>query len=171
MVVGREYVVAVFLDSATGRVAAASSLAQFFDYDVSRVKVDSVVSLLVYGTTPRGIQVIVDDRYSGLVYSSETFTPLDIGKHLEGYVAKIRDDNKLDIRLQRTGAQGQKDAASVILDALSQAGGVLSLGDRRPAELIYAELGLSTKVFQAAVGGLYKAGKVVPGPGETHLKK
>lgn len=170
MVVGRAYVVAVFLDNATGRVAAASRLGQFFDYDVSRVKMGSKVSLLAYGTVPQGTQVIVDDRYSGLVYSSEMFTPLGIGQRLDGYVAKVREDNKLDIRLQRIGAEGQKDAASVILDALSKAGGVLALGDKSAAERIYAELGLSKKAFKGAVGSLYKAGKVTPGPHETRLK-
>lgn len=171
MVVGRQYVVAVFLDNATGRVAAASRLAQFLDYDVSGVKIGSKVPLLVYSCTARGMLVIVDDRYSGLVYSSETFTDLSVGQRLDGYVDKVRSDNKLDLRLQRTGSEGQKDAASVVLEALSRASGVLSLGDQSPAERIYEELGLSKKAFKAAVGSLYKAGKVVPGPHETRFKK
>jgi predicted RNA-binding protein (virulence factor B family) len=163
MVVGRSYVVAVYLDTDTERVAAAS-LGEFFDYDLSRVELGAKVPLLVYGENDRGIQVLVCDRYSGLLYRTETFIELKMGDRLDGFVSAIRDDNKLDIRLKQTGVRGQKDAASLVMDALIRAGGKLPLGDRSPPEAIHREFGLSKKAFKAAVGTLYKRGSVKPSP-------
>lgn len=171
MVVGRSYVVAVFLDNTTGRVAAASRLGEFFDYDLSAVKVGEEVDLLVYGYSAQGTQVIVSDRFSGLVYASEIFSPLAVGQRLKGFVSKVRDDNKLDIRLQRSGQNAQRDAESVVLHALEEAGGSLPVGDKSLKEDVYDLLGLSKKAFKAAVGSLYKAGKVEPGALTTKLTK
>jgi predicted RNA-binding protein (virulence factor B family) len=171
LVVGQKYVVAVYLDNLTQRVAAASKLGSFFDYDVSALEEGQAVSAVVYAKSERGALVIVDDRYSGMVYTSELFSPVEIGQSLSGHIAKIRDDNKLDIRLRHVGKKGKLDAAEVILAALREEGGVLALGDKSPPDAIIARLGLSKKVFKAAIGGLYKAGKVEPGPTETRLKK
>lgn len=164
LIIGRSYVVAVYLDNASGRVAAASRLGEFFDYDLSPLSVGDRVPIVVYGRNERGTQVIVADRYSGLVYSSESYVDLKVGDKLEAYVSVLRDDNKVDVRLQQTGARGQKDATLKLLDALEQAGGSLPLGDRSSPEEIYQHLSMSKKAFKAAAGALYKSGKVVPGP-------
>lgn len=171
LVIGQKYVVAVYLDNHTQRVAAASKLASFLDYDVSALEEDQPVVALVYAKSDRGALVIVNDRYSGMVHTSELFSPVEIGQSLSGFITKIRDDNKLDIRLRRVGTKGKRDAETVILSALEESGGVLPLGDKSPPEAIITRLGISKKVFKAAIGGLYKAGKVLPGPLETRLKK
>lgn len=164
LIVGRRYVVAVYLDNASGRVAAASRLGEFFDYDLSPLSVGDRVPVVVYGRNERGTQVIVADRYSGLVYSNEIYIELKVGDKLDAYVSALRDDNKVDLRLQQTGARGQKDATARLLDAIEQAGGMLPLGDKSSPDEIYQRLGMSKKVFKAAIGALYKSGKVVPSP-------
>ena len=169
--VGRSYVVAVFLDNATNRVAAASRLGEFLDYDVSGVNTGARVKLLVYGFTDRGAQVLVDNKHSGLIFESETFRRLNIGDKLSGYVAAVRPDNKLDIQLQRTGAGGNADARAIVLRALEENGGRLELGDRSPPEKIYEQLGLSKKAFKAIIGGLYKEGLLVLSPLEVQQKE
>lgn len=169
MRVGQSYVVAVFLDGRTERVAAASKLGPFFDYDVSGLTVGKSVDLLVYGESETGTLVIVDDRFGGMIHRSELFRPVRVGDKLTGFLANIRDDNKLDIRLRRTGQSGQLDASAVILDALRSSGGVLPLGDKSPPEEIAKRLGLSKKAFKAAVGSLYKQGQVIPGEAEIKL--
>ena len=158
--VGRSYVVAVFLDERTRRVAASSSLGGFFDYDLTQLELGQRVNLLVYGFSERGAQVVVDGRYSGLVYASETFTRLDLGDRLEGFVKTIRPDNKLDIALHRVGREAADDAVLLVLEALRAGGGTLKLTDRSPPEEIYAVLGISKKAFKMAVGKLYKARRI-----------
>ncbi len=169
MIVGRSYVVAVFLDNATHRVAAASRLGEFLDYDISGVHEGSQVQLMVYGFTDRGAQVLVNDRYGGLIFHSETFQRLTIGDKMEGFVGPLRQDNKLDIRLQRSGAGGSFDAQTIILEALKKRDGLLHLGDKSPPDKIYAELGISKKAFKSAVGALYKRKLVSPSSLETRL--
>lgn len=171
LVIGQQYVVAVYLDERTQRVAAASKLGSFLDYDVSGLKEDQPVQAVVYAKSDRGALVIVDDRFSGMVHTSELFSPVEIGQSLTGFISKIREDNKLDIRLRHVGKKGKQDAADIVLSALEEAGGTLQLGDKSPPEAIILQLGISKKVFKASIGGLYKAGKVIPGPYETRLKK
>ena len=83
---GRPYVVAVFLDNRTSRVAAATRLAEFLDYDVGYLNVGDEVELLVFGSTPRGTQVIVNERHAGMLFHDRTFVPLETGQRLVGYV-------------------------------------------------------------------------------------
>ena len=169
MNVGRSYVVAVYLDARTNRVAAASRLGEYFDYDVSGVQVGQEVSLLVYGFSDRGAHVVVGGRHNGLIYSSETFQSLNIGDALTGFVSDVRSDNKLDIRLGRLGHDGRLDARSILIAALEKAGGTLPLGDKSDPDAIYDSLGISKKAFKAAVGQLFKAGRVTPGATTTTL--
>jgi len=173
MRIGQSYVVAVYLDNHTNRVAAASRLGEFFDYDLSELKPNQEVSLLVHGFTNRGISVLVDEAHSGLIFRDRAFSKLNIGDKLSGYIDKIRDDNKLDIRLTKEAAQPVaervKDAKEIVLDALKASGGSIPLGDKSPPDDVYAQLNISKKAFKAAVGGLFKEGKVKPGPRETSL--
>jgi predicted RNA-binding protein (virulence factor B family) len=167
MIIGRSYVVAVFLDNRTNRVAAASKLGEFFNYDIAALKVDAPVELTVYGMSEHGAQVIVDDNYSGMIHTSELFSKVEVGQKLSGFIAKVREDNKLDIRLRRTGQNAHTDAADIVLEAINAGGGALALGDKSSPDAIKSLLGVSKKAFKAAVGTLYKKGLVIPGPHET----
>lgn len=158
--VGDRRVFAVSLDERSNRVIASNQLRTFFDYDVSDVQTDDEVSLLVYDENALGALVVVDGRHTGLVYRAETGRPLRIGDELRGYVKLVRSDNKLDIRLTRTGPAAIDDATQVLLDALIESGGTLPLHDKSPPEEIQSRLGLSKKAFKRALGGLYKARRV-----------
>lgn len=174
MTVGSSYVVAVFLDNLTNRVAAASKLGEFFDYDVSQLKKDTEVDLLVYGYHDRGTGVIVNDRYSGLLYRDQTFADLKVGDRLKGYIDQVRRDNKLDIRLEagakRSGKARVDQARETLLAALRANNGALALGDKSSPEAVHALLGISKKAFKAAVGGLYKSGHLEPSDHAIVLK-
>ncbi len=155
--VGERHVVAVYLDARTERVAAASRLSGYFDYDLSSLEPGQAVDLLVYGFGELGVQVVVNRRYHGLIYKSEIFQRLSVGDELKGYIQLIRADNKLDISLKRRGAEAAADAVEVLLKALKEAGGSLPLHDRCAPSEIYAQLGISKKAFKSAVGRLYRA--------------
>lgn len=167
--VGQSYVFAVYLDNATGRVAAASRLASFLNYDLSSLKLDQEVELLVFGRNERGTQVLVNDEFGGLIYADEPSAALKNGDRLKGFIDVLRPDNKIDVRLRRVGHQGRTDAKAQILAALSRAGGALALGDRSAPQEIFEAVGLSKKAFKAAVGALYKQRLVEPGPNEVRL--
>lgn len=157
LAVGDRRVFAVALDERSNRPIAASQLRTFFDYDVSEVAVDDGVELLVYDHNSLGALVVVDQRHTGLVYRAESAKPLHVGDRLRGYVKAVRPDNKLDIRLTRTGKAAIDDATTTLLAALEAKGGYLPLHDKSPPAEIQRQLGLSKKAFKRAVGGLYKA--------------
>lgn len=161
---GQGYVVAVCLDERVTRAMASSKLAPFFDYDLRELSVGDPQPLLVFGHTPIGTQVVVDQRYVGLIYADSMFEHLPVGSELTGYVAALRDDNRVDISLTRpdaTGTGGGRDRAQqLILDAMGSSGGFLPLHDRSPPADIQRRLGLSKQAFKRAVGGLYKARRI-----------
>ncbi len=161
MVEGRSYVVAVCLDLKGERLIGSAQLAKHFDYDVEDVEPDQEVQLLVHGHSDAGVQVVVDQRYRGLIHRSEVHRSLSVGAKLPGYIRRVRDDNRLDIALSRRGAGGILDARDVILAALNEAGGTLALHDKSPPEDIKRVLGMSKKAFKRGTGSLYKARKIV----------
>jgi predicted RNA-binding protein (virulence factor B family) len=153
---GDSAVVAVCLDEHTQRVMASTRLAQFFDTDLSELEVQAPVELLVYRRTEIGTMVIVDERYSGLVYKSDTFAELNVGDRIRGYVQRLRDDGKVDVSLRAPGAAGRDSDTQTLLRALEQSGGQLPLGDASPPEEISRRLGMSKKAFKRAAGILYR---------------
>jgi len=157
---GDRLVFAVSLDERSNRVIASSQLRTFFDYDVSEVRADDEVNLLVYDENALGSLVVVDGRHTGLVYRGEASRELRVGDRLTGFVKVVRPDNKLDIRLQRTGPAAIDDATQTLLDALIKNGGHLPLHDKSDPAEIRARLALSKKAFKRALGALYKARRV-----------
>jgi len=162
-------VVALSLHERTQRVIASSTLTGHFDDDVSRLSRGDRVHLLVYGFTDRGVQVVVDGRHAGLIFNSELIRRPRMGEELEGFIAQVRPDNRLDITLRREGRAGIADAEKVVLDALHAASGTLTLHDKSPPAAIRKTLGLSKKAFKKAVGALYRRRVIRLGDDAIHL--
>lgn len=160
MAVGERHVVAVYLDERTNRVVGTSRLGKHFGYDASALREGQEVRLLVYGFNGLGTQVVVENRYAGLVYESETFRPLAVGDVATGWVRRVRDDGKLDVTLQRLGREAAVDAQAILVARLLEAGGTLPLHDKSPPAEIARVLAMSKNTFKKAVGGLYKAGRL-----------
>ena len=159
MLEGRRYLVYLCHDQ-QGRPIASARLEQFVEKENQDLKEGDEVELLIWAFTDLGAKVIVNDRYEALIYKNELPAGLKRGDRGTGYVARIREDNRIDISLRRTGANGVADARDVILEALQEEGGSLPLHDGSPPELIRSQLGLSKKQFKKAVGGLYKEGLI-----------
>ena len=103
-----------------------------------------------------GINVIINNRFGGLIFRDEIFTNLQPGMRVKGYIKNVREDNKIDVSLRRQGYAGIPEVAQKILDVLEKNGGYLDLTDKsNPAE-ITARLKMSKKTFKKAIGGLYK---------------
>jgi predicted RNA-binding protein (virulence factor B family) len=162
---GERHVVAVCLDERSNRVVGTSRLGRHFDYEPDGVTPGQRVSVLVYGLNDLGAHVVVDGRWAGMVYASETFRALAVGDAVTGWVTHVRPDGKLDVALQRAGRAATEDAQQVILTHLRAAGGRLPLHDKSPPDEIARVLGISKHAFKKAVGGLYKARKIALAPG------
>lgn len=127
--------------------------------------------LLVEAFTDLGVKVIIDGRYEGLLYKSDVFQKLSVGEQLEGYIKKIREDNKIDVTLRKGGFDDIKDARETILKNLNEHDGFLPLSDKSTPEMIKEKLQMSKKLFKKALGGLYKDKIVEIQEDGIHLKK
>jgi predicted RNA-binding protein (virulence factor B family) len=153
---GKGYVVAVYLDFNTDRVAASAKLHKFIEYEDIEVQEGDIVELLVVGQTGMGYNAIINNRHMGLIYHNEVFQPLMAGDRVRGFVKLIREDKKIDLSLQRSGGELIEDARGKVLGALKKNEGFLPLTDNSSPEEIQRVLQMSKKAFKKAVGGLYK---------------
>ncbi len=159
MLEGRRYLVYLCHDP-EGRPIASARLEKFVEKENRDLREGEEVELLIWAFTDLGAKVIVNNRYEALLYKDELPADLKRGDKGQGYVARIRDDQRIDITLRRPGAAGVADAREVIIAALEEEGGFLPLHDNSPPELIRNQLGLSKKQFKKALGGLYKERRV-----------
>ncbi len=114
------------------------------------------VDLLICDEGKLGRNVIVDKRYEGLIFKDHQNQPLQREQECKGYVAKVREDGKLDIRLEVPNDSRYDAAEQKILDTLAAQEGFLGLTDKSDPDEVRAVLGLSKKTFKQAIGKLYK---------------
>ncbi|PRY35527.1 hypothetical protein CLV58_114112 [Spirosoma oryzae] len=153
---GEWYVVFLYLDEDTGRLVASSKVSRFLDPDASDLVANDPVDLLAYEITDLGVNVIINDRYQGLLYHNELFRSVQVGDRMPGFVKRVRDDNRVDVSLQQMGFENVEPSAQRILEVLQQQKGFLPLNDSSPPEAIHKALEMSKKTFKKAIGTLYK---------------
>lgn len=157
----RSYIVHLHIDEETYRIMASAKVERFLSEEFPPYQEGEEVEILVWQKTELGFKVIVDNQFAGLVYDSEVFQYIHTGDRLKAYVKQVREDGKLDISLQKYGKAAVTDFSAVLLNYLKEHSGRTSLGDKSPADAIYAEFGVSKKVFKKAVGDLYKRRLIV----------
>jgi predicted RNA-binding protein (virulence factor B family) len=153
---GKSYVVFVYADEETDRLIGSTKLLKFIERDDVRVQNGDVVDLLIYSQTELGYNAIVNNLYSGLIYKNEVFENIRIGDQLQGYVKNVREDNKIDLSLQKSGFELVDDVKWRILNIIKAENGFLALNDNSTPEEIKAKLQISKKAFKKAVGALYR---------------
>ena len=170
MRLGGKYLVKLYLDKQTGRVAATEKIDNQISNDILTVKEGEKVKLQVYRESEIGYVVIVNQVHQGLVYKNEVFTHLHIGQMIEeGFVKKIREDNKLDIGIGKQGVEKLDDDQVKLIQLLKLHKGFLPYHDKSSPEDIYAFFGISKKAFKMNVGILYKAKKITIEDGGIRL--
>lgn len=153
---GRSYIVKLYVDNVTGRVAASAKLGKFLskrfpDY-YHRQKVD----VLIVQQSEIGYKVIVDGRHWGMVYQSELYHEVNVGEHHMGFVKQVRDDGKIDVTLEKIEKMRVDDVAQRLLEHIRLNGGSTTLNDKSSPEEIMSTLSCSKKDFKKALGQLYK---------------
>lgn len=168
---GGWYLIYCFLDEKSERLVASSKTNQFLDNKELTVKEFEEVDLIVSHPSDIGMNVIVNKKYSGLIYKDNIFTDLSIGDRLKGVVKKIRPGNKLDISLGQVGYRNIEPNAQLIMNELQNNNGYLNLTDKTDPEVIKSTLQMSKKNFKKAVGTLYKQHLIEIKPDGIYLVK
>ena len=157
---GGWYLVYCYQDDKTGRLVASSKTNRFLDNSNLSVSVNEEVDIIVSHPSEFGMNVIVNNKHSGLIYKDDIYKDLHIGDRHKAYIKKVRQDNKLDISLSQIGYRNIEPTSQIILDALNDNSGFLPLHDKSDPEQIKAELQMSKKAFKKAIGSLYKARQI-----------
>lgn len=109
------------------------------------------VTILLYGKTPLGFKVIVNNSFEGMIYHNEIFTQVNVGDKKTAYIKYIRDDGKIDISLQKIGAKKSDENAQKVLDILKNNTEALAFTYKSDAEDIKNVFGLSKKAFKSSL--------------------
>lgn len=169
--VGNNYIFYLYADKLSNRLIATEKLEKYFEKRFIDLAPNQEVELLVYKQTPMGYKVVIDGKYSGMIYNNEVFQNIRVGYPSRGFVKLVREDNKIDITLQATGIDNLLDAKVQIMNKLELSKGVLMLHDGSSAELIKTKLGMSKKTFKRAVGMLMKDELIVLEGESIRIKK
>lgn len=158
MVQGKRYVVKVLFDAATDRLYASSKLVKHIsELTDGQLEEGQEVKLMVWTKTDLGYKMIINDRYSGVLYRNDVFQPIGMGDILRGYIKRIREDGKIDLTLSKQGYHQQiPDATDILLQKLKENEGFLPITDNSAPDDIYETVKMSKKAFKKAVGNLYK---------------
>ncbi|OQX96859.1 MAG: hypothetical protein B6I20_13900 [Bacteroidetes bacterium 4572_117] len=153
---GKQYVVFVYLDNETNRIAASSKLNKYLDNILPEYEANQQVDIMVVNKSDMGYNAIINNLHWGMLYENEVFKPLERGQKLKAYIKKVRDDEKIDLYLHKAGFDKVELLTKKILETLTDEGGFLEINDKTPSPIIYEIFGESKKTFKKALGILYK---------------
>lgn len=170
MRVGQWYLVRCYLDEASNRLVASSKTNRFLDNSNLNIEKFEEVDLIVSHPSEIGMNVIVNEAHSGLIFKDDLFKELSIGDRLKGIVKNVRSDNKLDIMLGQIGYRNIEPNAELIMSVLETHDGFVPLTDKSSPDEIKKWLEMSKKNFKKAVGNLYKQQLIEIKPDGLYLK-
>ena len=153
---GKGYVVYVYLDDESRRIAGSTKIEKFLDNLPPQYSEGQEVDLMVFHQSELGYKAIVNGMHTGILYTNEVYRNLKKGEKLKGYIKKVREDDKIDLVLEKPGYGKVDGIAQSLLDRLKKANGFIDITDKSPSDEIARRLGISKKNFKKAVGSLYK---------------
>jgi predicted RNA-binding protein (virulence factor B family) len=167
---GKSYLVTLRIDQATDRLYATVKINKWLVPCTDQELLNQPQEILICETTELGVKVIVADNYHGLIFRNDISKPVRRGQRMTGYIYNIREDGKVDVRLEPTGFVRYTEAMESIMAKLEQKK-VLPLSDSSDPDEIREILEMSKKTFKQAIGQLYKAGKITIQPNEIRINE
>ncbi len=153
---GRSYIVYIYLDNETKRIIASSKTYKFLDNIPPQYKKNEEVDILVTGKTNTAYQVIVNNQHRGVLYKNEVFKEIRQGQKLKAFIKKIREDDKIDLSLEKQGFENKDAISAKVLEYLKNNNGFVKLTDKSRPDEIHLMLQMSKRNFKQAIGNLYK---------------
>jgi len=158
---GKKYIIRVFLDEKTQRIAASARIEKFLDKTSPVYHEGQEVNILVANQTELGYKVIINNSHIGIIYENEVYQPIERGQRLIAYIKKVREDKKIDICLNKPGYEKIDLLTDRIIKILRENDGFLSLNDKSDSDEIKKMFNESKKTFKKAIGSLYKKKKIL----------
>lgn len=158
---GQKILVYVYTDKASGRIVGTTKFNKILDKTKARYEANQEVDLIIAEKSDLGFKAIINGLHWGMIFPSEIFGQLFIGKRLKGYIKTVRADGKIDLALQKVGVAKMDDLSEKIIELLKKKEGYLPLNDKSTPEAIYSLFKTSKGTFKKTIGGLYKKGIIV----------
>ncbi|MCW8333762.1 CvfB family protein [Vibrio paucivorans] len=168
---GQNILVYVYTDKASGRIVGTTKFNKLLDKTPANYKQNQQVDLIIAEKSDLGYKAIVNGTHWGMIFPSDVFGMLFIGKQLKGFIKNVRDDGKINLSLQKIGTAKMDDLSSKILDLLEKKEGFLPLNDKSSPEAIFTAFRTSKGTFKKTIGGLFKLGKITMEADGIRLKK
>ncbi|MBL0102334.1 MAG: hypothetical protein IPP51_00305 [Bacteroidetes bacterium] len=132
MKIGEEYLVHVFIDDHSGRIAATQRWSNYLS-ESDELSDGDEVELLIAEETEMGFRAIINNSHEGLLYRNEVFEDIQPGDKRRGFIRLIRPDGKIDLRLRPEGYAHVENTRHQILEYLKKHKGKIPLGDKSDA--------------------------------------
>ena len=162
-----EYLVKIYLDEQTGRLAATEKIEPFLSNEELTVKELEVVDLIVYRRTDIGYVCIINNKHTGVLHHNEIYRNITAGDRFTGFIKKIYPEDKtsdlryrIDVAAGKPGYNRVEDETEKIMRLLKENEGFLPYHDKSDPEEIYSFFGMSKKTFKMTTGNLYKQRKI-----------
>ncbi len=167
MIPNGEYLVKIYLDEQTGRLAATEKLEPFLSNETLTVKELELVDLIVYRRTDIGYVCIINNKHTGVLHHNEIYRNITAGDRFTGFIKKIYPEDKtsdlryrIDVSAGKPGYNRVEDETEKILRLLKENDGFLPYHDKSSPEDIYDFFAMSKKTFKMTTGNLYKQRKI-----------
>ena len=153
---GRSYIVYIYLDEKTQRIVATAKIEKHLNDLAPEFEPDQEVDLMILNRTDLGYNALINNTHTGVLYENEVFQTLNVGQKLKGFIRKVREDEKIDLYLTKSGYEQIDDISKDILKELEYNDGFIELTDKSSPQDIYDTFAISKKNFKKAIGNLYK---------------
>jgi predicted RNA-binding protein (virulence factor B family) len=156
---GKYYLVTLQLDDLTERLYASTKVNRYLTECTDNDLINEELNMMIGDTTDLGVKVILENKYAGIIYKNDISRPLRRGSFEKGFIYTIREDGKVDVRLEKAGFEKFDEAAERLLNMVKERK-IVYLSDKSDPDSIREEVGMSKKMFKQALGKLYKARKI-----------
>lgn len=156
MRLGESNLVFIYVDDKTERIAASSRLNRWLEKDPQDLSPGQQVDLIIANKTNLGFNAIINHRFKGFLFENDIFQELKPGQQVIGFIKKIREDQKIDLLLQKPGFENIDQLTQIVFKNLLDNGGYLPVSDKTDPAEISRRFGISKKNFKKALGALYK---------------
>ncbi len=163
---GGEYLVLIYEDESTSRVAATERVEESLQNERLTVKEGDAVNLVVLRRSDIGYVVVINQQHTGVLHHNEIYRNISPGDSFPGFIKKIylpddkNEDYRVDVVAGQRGYQRVEGESEKILRLLQENGGHLPYHDKTDPETIYDIFGMSKKTFKMTLGKLYREQKI-----------
>lgn len=154
---GKKYLFYMYVDK-TDRLAGTTRIDSYLAIaEEGKYKSSDEVNAIVYDTCENGtLNVMVDEKYRGLILANEHFDYIYPGQEIQARVKIIYEDGTLGITTRKKRLDEREVLTEKILEYLRANGGFMPFNDKSSSEDIKKEFNTSKNYFKMTLGGLMK---------------